>query len=179
MKNLSAIKPNEDDYFLIYRKRKKGLPISIYEQERLKSEVEIAGQKYKMLANAYGTNISNEAIAKVISELSNQDQALVLSGLLSLATDNAKELALDKLNASNMLGMYIYGITIGVDFKTLADIICSETGLIINEMMRGNSFLNERGMNIQNIFDYLETAPYLSTNVRLTTGSDIMLKLDQ
>lgn len=23
MKNLSAIKPNEDDYFLIYRKRKK------------------------------------------------------------------------------------------------------------------------------------------------------------
>ena len=33
MKNLSAIKPNEDDYFLIYRKRKKGLPISIYEQE--------------------------------------------------------------------------------------------------------------------------------------------------
>lgn len=152
---------------------------SIYEQERLKSEVEIAGQKYKMLANAYGTNISNEAIAKVISELSNQDQALVLSGLLSLATDNAKELALDKLNASNMLGMYIYGITIGVDFKTLADIICSETGLIINEMMRGNSFLNERGMSIQNIFDYLETAPYLSTNVRLTTGNDIMLKLDQ
>jgi hypothetical protein len=61
--------------------------------------------------------------------------------LLSLATDNAKELALDKLNAANMLGMYIYGITIGVDFKTLADIICSETGLIINEMMGNNSFL--------------------------------------
>ena len=152
---------------------------SVYEQERLRSEVEIAGKKYRMLANAYGTNISNEAIAKVVSELSNQDQALVLSGLLSLATDNAKELALDKLNASNMLGMYIYGITIGVDFKTLADIICSETGLIINEMMRGNSFLNEKGMNVQNIFDYLETAPYLSTNVNLTTGSDIMLKLDQ
>ena len=152
---------------------------SVYEQERLRSEVEIAGKKYRMLANAYGTNISNEAIAKVVSELSNQDQALVLSGLLSLATDNAKELALDKLNASNMLGMYIYGITIGVDFKTLADIICSETGLIINEMMRGNSFLNEKGMNVQNIFDYLETAPYLSTNVNLTTGSDIILKLNQ
>jgi len=58
-----------------------------------------------------------------------------LSGLLSLATDNAKELALDKLNAQNTLGMYIYGITIGMDFKTLADIICSNTGLIINEMM--------------------------------------------
>jgi len=33
-----------------------------------------------------------------------------------LATDNAKELALDKINASNFLGMYIYGITLGMDF---------------------------------------------------------------
>lgn len=132
-----------------------------YEQERLKSDVIIAGKHYQMLANAYGTNISNEAIAQVISQLSNQDQALVLSGLLSLATDNAKELALSKLNAANMLGMYIYGITIGVDFKTLADIICSETGIIINEMMEGNSFSKKRGMAIQNIFDYLETAPEL------------------
>ena len=40
-----------------------------------------------------------------------------------------------------MLGMYIYGITIGVDFNTLVNIICSETGLIINEMMGNNSFL--------------------------------------
>lgn len=132
-----------------------------YEQERLKSDIIIAGKHYQMLANAYGTNISNEAIAQVISQLSNQDQALVLSGLLSLATDNAKELALSKLNAANMLGMYIYGITIGVDFKTLADIICSETGIIINEMMEGNSFSKKRGMSIQNIFDYLETAPEL------------------
>ena len=57
------------------------------EQERLKSDVTIARKRYQMLANAYGTNISNQAIAQVISELSNQDQALVLSALLSLATD--------------------------------------------------------------------------------------------
>ena len=150
------------------------------EQERLKSEVIIAGKRYQMLANAYGTDISNEAIARIISELSNQDQALVLSGLLSLATDNAKELALDKLNAANMLGMYIYGITIGVDFKTLADIICSETGLIINEMMIGNSFLKQRGMNIQNIFDYLELAPKLVPSIKLSrNGNDILNKLNQ
>ena len=150
------------------------------EQERLKSDVIIAGKKYQMLANAYGTNISNQAIAQVISELSNQDQALVLSALLSLATDNAKELALDKLNAANMLGMYIYGITIGVDFKTLANIICSETGLIINEMMRSNSFLKQKGMNIQNIFDYLETAPRLNPSFNLSkSSSEILLKLSQ
>jgi len=111
----------------------------------------------------------------VVSKLSNQDQALVLSALLSLATDNAKELALDKLNAANMLGMYIYGITIGVDFKTLADIICSETGLIINEMMGSNSFLKQKGMNIQNIFDYLETAPRLNPSFNLSESSNNML----
>lgn len=150
------------------------------EQERLKSDVIIAGKRYQMLANAYGTNISNQAIAQVISELSNQDQALVLSALLSLATDNAKELALDKLNAANMLGMYIYGITIGVDFKTLSDIICSETGLIINEMMGSNSFLKQKGMNIQNIFDYLETAPRLNPSFNLSkSSSEILLKLSQ
>jgi hypothetical protein len=132
-----------------------------------------------MLANAYGTNISNQAIAQIISELSNQDQALTLSALLSLATDNAKELALDKLNAANMLGMYIYGITIGIDFQTLSDIICSNTGLIINEMMKGNAFLKQKGMNIQNIFDYLELAPKLISSINLSrAGKEILLKLD-
>jgi hypothetical protein len=77
-----------------------------------------------------------------------------------------------------MLGMYIYGITIGVDFKTLADIICSETGLIINEMIGSNSFLKQRGMNIQNIFDYLETAPRLNPSFKLSESSvNILLKL--
>jgi hypothetical protein len=39
----------------------------------------------------------------------------MISGLLSLATDNAKELKLGKLNAGRELaGLYIYGITIGV-----------------------------------------------------------------
>ena len=153
---------------------------TLEEQERLRSNVIIAGKKYQMLANAYGTNISNQAIAQIISELSNQDQALVLSGLLSLATDNAKELALDKLNAANMLGMYIYGITIGVDFQTLSNIICSKTGLIINEMMESNSFLKQKGMNIQNIFDYLELAPNLTSSVNLSrSGNSILYKLSQ
>lgn len=153
---------------------------TIEEQERLKSDVVIAGKHYKMLANAYGINISNQAVAQIISELSNQDQALILSGLLSLATDNAKELALDKLNAANMLGMYIYGITIGMDFQTIANIICSKTGLIINEMMKGNSFLQQKGMSIQNIFDYLETAPNLHSSVKLSEmGNTILLKISQ
>jgi len=78
-----------------------------------------------------------------------------------------------------MLGMYIYGITLGMDFKAIADIICSETGLVINELMGSNSFLKERGKNIQNIFDYLELAPILNSNVKLSEyGNNILLKLN-
>ena len=42
----------------------------------------------------------------------------MISALLSLATDNAKELCLAKLNANaKMAGMYIYGLTIGIPFR--------------------------------------------------------------
>ena len=68
---------------------------------------------------------------------------MILSALLSLATDNAKELALDKLNASNFLGMYIYGIAIGMNFQALADIISSKTGIVLNELMLSNAFSGE------------------------------------
>jgi hypothetical protein len=46
-------------------------------------------------------------------------------------------------------------------------------------MMKGNSFLKERGKNIQNIFDYLELAPTLDANVKLSEeGNNILGKLD-
>jgi len=78
---------------------------------------------------------------------------------LSLATDNAKELALSKLNASKMLGMYIYGIAIGMDFRDIASIIASKTGQVIDSLIREDVITNSNGMNFENIFDYLEVGP--------------------
>ena len=54
---------------------------------------------------------------------------------------NAKELALDKLNAANMLGMYIYGISIGMNFKDISKIIASRTGIIIDSYIKEDSIL--------------------------------------
>ena len=146
------------------------------EVERLKSDVEIAGKHFKMLANVYTTNLVNSQIlGEIYSQLDQgQDQALILSALLSLATDNAKELALDKLNASNFLGMYIYGITIGMDFQTLANIISSDTGRIINDLMSSNAFSGERGLNIQNIFDYIELGPQFTPKEKLSSEGGIV-----
>lgn len=58
-----------------------------------------------------------EFIDKFSNSLFEQgDSSLSVSEILTLATDNAKELVLDKINASiNTLGMYVYSIAMGVD----------------------------------------------------------------
>ena len=54
---------------------------------------------------------------------------------------NAKELALSKLNASTKtIGMYIYGISIGMDFRDIAKILMSDTGGIITQLLNNNIF---------------------------------------
>lgn len=89
------------------------------------------------------------------------DAALQLSALLSLATDNAKELALAKLNASDKtLGMYIYGLSIGMEFEDVASILMSPVGLTLTSVMEGNIFNNNSGLfNLNKVFDYFEAGP--------------------
>lgn len=54
------------------------------------------------------------------------DSSLIVSEILTKATDNAKELALDKMNASiNTLGMYIYTIAMGVDLSNFTRFMTS------------------------------------------------------
>lgn len=136
------------------------------ELRRLESDLIIAGNRFKILANSYSKTEQGIIFLKEIVNQLDQgtDQALILSGLLSLATDNAKELALDKLNASNMLGMYIFGISIGMDFKQIADIIASPIGIVINEMMGSNILNDIRGKSMENIFDELEVGPIFNKN---------------
>ena len=77
------------------------------------------------------------------------DSAVNLSALLSLATDNAKELALAKMNAgTGMLGMYIYGMAIGVSFDDIFSILTSPVALEISKLIRGNSFTGDPTMMI-------------------------------
>lgn len=140
------------------------------EIERLKSNVFIAGKRFRIIANAYTTNETSQAIlGEIITQLDQgKDAALILSALLSLATDNAKELALSKLNAANMLGMYIYGISIGMDFKDISKIIASKTGQVIDSLMKDDVIIGQRGMSIENIFDYLELGPKIEYSEKIS-----------
>lgn len=56
--------------------------------------------------------------------------------------------------------MYIYGITIGMDFKDIAKILMSPTGRIISQLLEGDVFTGYKETNqVVNIFDYFTYLP--------------------
>ena len=117
----------------------------------------------QLLANVIKfTPAKNRYLAEAIAGIDQDtDAAIILSAILSLATDNAKELSLAKLNAGvNMLGIYVYGTMIGIDFKGLSDIMMSTPALIVRDLMEGNSFgINLKLSKLDQVFDYLELGP--------------------
>lgn len=125
----------------------------------------IGGKLYKTLANIRTkdpNSIVNSDVLQALSEVNNDnDAALVLSALLSLATDNAKELALSKLNASTKtIGMYIYGITIGMDFRDIAKLLMSDAGGVITSLLEGDVFTGkEEYTKASQVFTYFEKCP--------------------
>jgi len=59
-----------------------------------------------------------------------------------------------------MLGIYIYGTMIGIDFKGLSNIMMSTPALIVKDLMEGNSFGIDLKMNkLDQVFDYIEIGP--------------------
>lgn len=128
--------------------------------------ITIGGKTYKTLANIRALNpvtIKNNDILSALAEAGNDyDAALILSALLSLATDNAKELSLSKLNATTkMIGMYTYGLTIGMRFEDIAKVLMSPVGDIICDMLDGNVFTGKREYRRVNdqVFNYFDKGP--------------------
>lgn len=71
----------------------------------------------------------------------NVDQSLILSQILSAATDNAKELILAKINAgSKTAGVYLYGAMMGIPFKEIATLMTSDELQWIVKKSAGNIY---------------------------------------
>lgn len=105
----------------------------------------------KLIPNIYTADknsIKDDTLKELYkNEQNNSDSAVTLAALTSLAVDNAKELKLDALNATDRtLGIYIYAITTGMSFNEVANLMQSETGKCIIEAFKSNEFLNERGI---------------------------------
>lgn len=108
---------------------------------------------------ADNANLITEIDALLNGSQSEKNAGLILSALLSEATDNAKNLNLAKINANDaMAPFYIYGITIGMDIEDIGRIMMSDTARLYSKMKNGNIFYGEVGpKDIQQFKkDYIE-----------------------
>lgn len=139
----------------------------IKQQRLLNSAKRVVGKSTSvLLANIRAKDINSITNAEVLDLLmsvkNEDDQALVLSALLSLATDNAKELSLAGLNAGKtMIGTYIYGIATGMDFKDISKLLMSPTARILKEVTDENIMTDKSGyQSFLKAFTYFEKVPY-------------------
>lgn len=92
-----------------------------------------------------------------------EDVFLSISVLLSLATDNAKELVLEKINATpDLMGMYIYLLFRGATFADSAKFMTSPIMSLIKEKAKSNIFVSgEADNNIEYSINYYLKGPQL------------------
>lgn len=111
--------------------------------DRLVINKTILGKTFRLLANTrYEGELTDK---KILDDLATVDQtrdaSLEASGLLALSTDNTKEPTLFKINANDLtLGLYVYGISLGLGTEEIANIMISPLALKLVQMTRVNVF---------------------------------------
>ena len=98
------------------------------------------------------------------------DAAYSLSGLISAATDNAKELILAKINAtSKFADIYTYLLSIGETFDVIAKFMMSPEFKIVSDFADGNMMDSDtRWFNLENSLKFVldeETLPNMNNRV--------------
>ena len=114
-----------------------------------------------------------------------------ISGILSLATDNAKELRLDQLNAGkDLAGLYLYGVQIGIPIREIFDTMTSTTARVLSRIMKTNIFgYDDIARSLDAAIDFINedktntaimsSARYITENViKITQESLKKLNLD-
>lgn len=120
--------------------------------------------------NVTNSNYSEEELSYIREQLlkqlgSEKDASLVISALLSAATDNAKELILAKINSgSDLASVYLYSIMLGIDFKDIANLMTSNTVQIIAKLNKTNIFDEyNQSSTIDTVFNKLENGLQIKT----------------
>ena len=114
-------------------------PIEILEKMMSMSFCHMHGPEHHVmvgasLLTAYHNAGGQIELAKALQEIDNDlDAFLIFSAFLSMATDNAKDPKLAKINAGpEMLGLYTAGFTIGLSVDQLIEIALSPTGIVLS-----------------------------------------------
>lgn len=141
----------------------------------------IAGKTYIGIANGYSelmmssheiglnendlnrqyANFTEVGYNYLLDQLWSSDAANEMSALLSLSTDNAKELVLAKINAGiSTIGMYLYGLSLGMSFDSIYNIMTSKLAFRLAELTKGDVFNKEQGqIDILGVLRYLRQEP--------------------
>ena len=98
------------------------------------------------------------------------DAAYSLSGLISAATDNAKELILAKINATSKLAdIYTYLLSIGEPFAEIAEFMMGPEFKVVVDFSDGNMMDSQtKWFNVENAVKFVldeETLPNISNTV--------------
>lgn len=128
------------------------------------SDLKILGKELKLLANTYVNDDSMlpDDVKQALKNVDQHTDAFVqLSAILSLSTDNAKDPTLSKINCGpDMLGLYTAGIMAGLDIKTLVKLMLSDTGLLLQDVMRGNVITGDLGIQrVSQAISFLQRGP--------------------
>lgn len=128
--------------------------------------------------NVYTTRLTNEKILEAFNNSRKKyDNLLILSALLSLATDNAKELSLSKLNATEeLVNMYIAGITVGLNFQEISEFLTHPLAMKIIKSMRGNLYNGISDISrFNSVINYIKLGPTLDLKRYEKTLYDILI----
>ena len=143
--------------------RSKGTPYA--ETKSYLPDLDIRNQKIRdALEKEFGVDPDSEEYVYV-------DQ--LISQLLSAATDNAKELILDKINAGmNFARMYVYAIVAGYDINDIVAFMTSPAASFIDKMSAANIFQYDSVYNSANSAislskGYINANKYLHGNIKL------------
>jgi len=103
-----------------------------------------------------GTFNLRQAILDLKTRVNREDTALADSGLISAATDNAKELILAKINATpDLVDIYTYLLSIGTPFNVISSIMTSKAFNDINLIGQQNIFdESTRGFKTKNLIGF-------------------------
>ena len=128
---------------------KKDLPIQENDYKLFNKQFVMNGKPYNISTLA-DVKIRKHQIANLEKFISKGEQkldvfksqaAIAMSGFTSLATDNAKELAMAKLNASVQLAsMHLYMLSIGISMNDIALFMNSKTAIDISKKLESNLF---------------------------------------
>ena len=138
---------------------------STEDQEDLLFDKSINGHRIQMIANSYTRNMDNiksDRVRQALLEVDNDNDAfLVKSALLSLATDNAKDPVLAKLNSGpEMMSLFNSGVILGLSVEEVANLTLSDTGILLSNLTKSNVFNGQKGFNrLTSAIQYLQRPP--------------------